>query len=78
MNPFIKELIEKAQANGAKVEVIHVNSDEPKDDTCEEEMKSVFAEFAKTNKMIFDAHIEAGFNKVEALKLTLAVINSNK
>ena len=76
MEKFVKELIEKAQANGAKVEVIRMGEDEPKtDDTCEE-LQEEAKELAKLNKMIFDAHIDAGFNKVEALKLTIAVINT--
>ena len=76
MDSFVKDLIEKAKANGARVEVIHVNSDEskPQDVACEE-LKNNFAEIAKLNKMLFDAHIQAGFSKIEALKLTVAVIS---
>ena len=80
MDSFVKDLIERAKANGAKVEIIHVNSDEqngepePQDVACEE-LKNNFDEIAKLNKMLFDAHIQAGFSKIEALKLTVAVIS---
>ena len=86
MDKFLKDILEKAKAEGAEVHVVHMNASEPKceepcecEGCCEDEYaeaKKYAAEIATLNKILYEAHIEAGFSNKDALRLTLAVINS--
>lgn len=77
MDEFMKTLLEKAAKEGT-VHVIHVN-DEPKVD----ETSDFFAgakkeadEIAQLNKILYEAHVCAGFTGEEALALTVATITN--
>lgn len=82
MKKFLENLIEKAKAEGAEVHVIHVNAEEPHGEPQgEPEPKDEFAdakeeaqEIAELNKILYEAHIKAGFTSEEALALVTAMI----
>lgn len=72
MPEWLKEMLENAEKEGAEVHVVHVNSDEPKDEYAD--VKEEAKEIAELNKILYEAHIEVGFTSEEALELTMAVI----
>lgn len=81
MEKFLKELLEQATKDG-KVHVIKVEHGEdvqgvPEPDDIYAEVKQEAEHIAKVNKILFDAHVAAGFDEVNALELTLAVIGNN-
>ena len=71
MPEWLKELLEKAEVKG-KVHVVEIKPDEPKDKFAE--IKEEAKKIAQTNKILYEAHIDAGFTKNEALALTRTVI----
>lgn len=76
MNEFMKMLLEKAVKEG-KVHVVQIG-DEPKKDVESDfiaEAKKEAAEIAQLNKILYEAHIEAGFTSEEALALVVAQNN---
>ena len=78
MDEFLKMLMEAAKEG--KVQVVHVGTEEPKTEEPVDiyaEAKKEAAEIAKLNKILFDAHVAAGFDEMDALELTCAVIGSN-
>lgn len=72
MNDLIKDLIEKAKAEGAEIHVVKTGSEPIKDEF--EKAKEEAKEIAKLNKILFDAHICAGFTSEEALEIVVATI----
>lgn len=79
MEKFLKDLLEKAVKEG-KVQVIQVKegSDEPeKEVDIFAEAKQEAEHIATINKILFDAHVAAGFDECDALELTVAVIAGN-
>lgn len=79
MDKFLKDLLEQAMKDG-KVHVIKVGEqpDEPeKEVDIFAEAKQEAAEIAALNKILYDAHIEAGFDECDAMELTVAIIKSN-
>lgn len=83
MDGFIKMLLEQAVKDG-KVQVIHVG-EKPDEKNCEPEKEiDIFAEakkeaqeIATLNRILVDAHIAAGFDEMDAIELTCAIIGSN-
>lgn len=77
MDGFIKRLLEKAEAEG-RVHVVEIKSDESKDEPKKvdlfAEAKKEAEEIAELNKILYEAHICAGFTSAEALALTVATI----
>ena len=77
MKKFVESLIEKAKEEGAEVHVIHMSADEPEskeDSDPYAEAKEAAEHVAILNQIMYQAHINAGFTKEEALALTVAVI----
>lgn len=75
----IKKLIEKAIKEG-KVHVVEI-TDEPESEWEVEvdplaEVKEEISEIAQMNRIIYEAHINAGFTSEEALALTIATITN--
>ena len=82
MNEVIKNLIEQAKAEGAEIHVVQMGNEhkcrctgepEPKNDFFAEAKKEA-AEVAQLNKILYEAHVCAGFTSEEALALTVATI----
>lgn len=76
MDEFMKMLLEKAVKEG-KVHVVQIG-DEPKKDEKSDffaEAKKEAAEIAHLNRILYEAHIEAGFTSEEALALVVAQNN---
>ena len=76
MDEFMKILLEKAVKDG-KVHVVQIG-DEPKKDAKSDflaEAKKEAAEIAQLNRILYEAHIEAGFTSEEALALVVAQNN---
>ena len=84
MDKLIKDLLQKANAEG-RLHVIEINrDDEPKcEGSCEcgecyaesyEDVKAEAAEIAALNKILYDAHIDAGFTPKDAIRFAIAVI----
>lgn len=77
MKDFIKHLIEQAKAEGAEVHVVQMGT-EPKEIEKPDffaSAKKEAAEIARLNKILYEAHIEAGFTSEEALALVVAQNN---
>ena len=51
-------------------------AEEPGDNDIYAEAKQEAEHIAKLNKILFDAHVAAGFDEMDALELTCAVIGS--
>ena len=79
MDELLKMLIEAAEKEG-KVQVVHLGTEpmaeEPGDNDINAEAKQEAEHIAKLNKILFDAHVAAGFDEMDALELTCAVIGS--
>ena len=76
MDGFMKMLLEKAAKEG-KVHVVQIG-DEPNKDAKPDfiaEAKKEAAEIAQLNRILYEAHIEAGFTSEEALALVVAQTN---
>lgn len=76
MDEFMKMLLEKVVKEG-KVHVVQIG-DEPKKDAKSDffaEVKKEAAELAQLNRILYEAHIEAGFTSEEALALVVAQNN---
>ena len=76
MDGFIKMLLEKAVKEG-KVHVVQVDN-EPKKDAKPDfiaEAKKEADEIAQLNRILYEAHIKAGFTSEEALALVVAQNN---
>ena len=85
MKKFLKDLIETAKAEGAEIHVVRMNADElcdevePKKDAEPDfvaEVKKEAAEIAHLNRILYEAHLKAGFTNEEALALTVATIKN--
>ena len=78
MNEVVKSLIEKVKAEGAEVHVIQMGNEHKCKCTGESdafaEVKKEAAEVAQLNKILYEAHVCAGFTSEEALALTVATI----
>ena len=78
MDELLKMLME-AEKEG-KVHVVHLGTEpktaEPGDNDIYAEAKQEAEHIAKLNKILFDAHVAAGFDEMDALELTCAVIGS--
>lgn len=82
MDGFIKMLLEQAVKDG-KVQVIHVG-EKPDEKNCEPKYEvDVFAEakkeaqeIAALNRILVDAHIEAGFDECDAVEFALAILKA--
>ena len=72
MDKLLKDLLEKAAKEG-KVHVIQMN-EEPDDTDIYAEAKQEAEHIAELNKILYEAHICAGFTGAEALALTVATI----
>ena len=77
MKEILEELIKKAKAEGAEVHVVHLNDAEPEEKDAYEEVKQEAEHIAKVNRILYEAHINSGFKKNEALALTRTVIDNN-
>lgn len=82
MDEFMKMLLEKAIKEG-KVHVVQMGEEPKCKCTGESEPKNDFfasakkeaAEIAQLNRILYEAHIEAGFTSEEALALVVAQNN---
>lgn len=78
MDELLKMLMEAAKEG--KVQVVHLGTEpkttEPGDNDIYAEAKQEAEHIAKLNKILFDAHVAAGFDEMDALELTCAVIGS--
>ena len=77
MQNLLKDILEKAKEEGAEVRVIHMGEEskgehKPKDEF--EDAKEDAKCIAKMNRILYEAHLEVGFTKNEALALTRTVI----
>jgi len=78
MDEFMK-MLAKAMEEG-NVKVVHVGKEAPKAEEPVDvyaEAKKEAQEIAALNRILVDAHIAAGFDEMDALELTCAVIGSN-
>lgn len=80
MSDFIKRMLEQAEKEGAEIHVVHVNADEPHGESEPKDEYDVVKEeatyLAETNRILYEAHICAGFTGAEALALTVATISA--
>lgn len=88
MDKVIKSLIEKAKAEGAEIHVVEIKPDEPKCEECYCEepceccedpyalAREEAAEIAKLNKILYEAHIDAGFTPKDAIRFAITVIGN--
>lgn len=84
MDKILKELFEQAAKEG-KVHVIHVGN-EPKTEEPVDTADDIYAEarqeakhIAKLSRILVDAHMEEGFDEMDAVELTCAIIgNTNE
>ena len=78
MDELLKMLMEAAKEG--KVQVVHLGTEpkeaEPGDNDIYAEAKQEAEHIAKLNKILFDAYVAAGFDEMDALELTCAVIGS--
>lgn len=84
MDDLMNELVKRFQAKGIEVRVTNLGEEPKCKCTCEAEPKDEFAEakkeaahIAEMNRILYEAHIEAGFTKNEALALTRTTITCN-
>lgn len=78
MDEFMK-MLAKAMEEG-NVKVVHVGKEAPKTEEPVDvyaEAKKEAVEIAALNRILYDAHVAAGFDEMDALELTCAVIGSN-
>lgn len=77
MDEFMK-MLAKAMEEG-NVKVVHVGKEAPKAEEPVDiyaEAKKEAEEIAALNKILFDAHVAAGFDESDAMELTIAVLNN--
>jgi hypothetical protein len=77
MQNLLKDIFEKAKEEGVEIHVIHMGEEpkgeaKPKDELAE--AKKEAEHIAELNKILYEAHICAGFTGEEALALTVATI----
>lgn len=71
---FIEKLLKMAADIDAEIHVIKCDGEpEPVDEDAE--AKKEFAEIAKMNRLLYQAHLDAGFDECDAMGLTLAMIS---
>lgn len=68
MDDFIEMMLKAAIKDAEK------RSNQSSDSESDEEFAYLAKKMAKANKVLFDAHIAAGFNEEQALKLVVTAI----
>lgn len=79
MDEFLKEIFKAIEDGDAKVKVIkkgnHEESCDSKPVDKMKDAKEEAAEIAELNRILYEAHINAGFTTEEALAMTIAAMN---
>ena len=80
MDEVLKKIFKALEDGDAEVKVIKIEkpdgTGEPKPVDKMEDAKKEAAEIAELNRILYEAHINAGFTTEEALAMTIAAMNN--